>query len=312
MDKIERVRAALAGRPVDRAPFTVWYHFGTQHAPAERTAQVHLEFFDHYDLDLLKLMNDYDYPAPAGVDSPATAADLARLEPFDPGRTPMGAQLEVVERVARALRGRALFLDTVFNAWNTLKRNLVREAMPVLMAEQPEALAAALGVVNDNLIRYARASLDRGAAGIFFSVPATAESLTLPQYERFMRPFDLAFLEAIRGRGECHVLHAHGERLHWDRLVDYPVQALSWADQNGGPTIAEARRATKFTLMAGLDHVRFVESSARLVRDRVARALQAGGATGFILAPGCSLPTYAYPPLIRAAREASSMKAASD
>jgi len=66
MDKIERVRSALAGQPVDRAPFTVWYHFGTQHAPAERAAQVHLEFFDHYDLDLLKLMNDYDYPAPPG------------------------------------------------------------------------------------------------------------------------------------------------------------------------------------------------------------------------------------------------------
>ena len=34
MNKIERVRAALAGKPVDRAPFTVWYHFGNQHAPA--------------------------------------------------------------------------------------------------------------------------------------------------------------------------------------------------------------------------------------------------------------------------------------
>jgi uroporphyrinogen decarboxylase len=306
MDKIERVRAALAGRPFDRAPFTVWYHFGTQHASAERTAQVHLEFFEHYDLDLLKLMNDYDYPAPAGLEVLATAADLARLEPFDPGGTPMGSQLAVVEQVARALRGRALFLDTVFNAWNTLKRNLVREAMPALMAEQPRALEAALAVVNDNLIRYARASLGRGAAGIFFSVPATAESVTLEQYERFMRPYDLAFLEAIRGRGECHVLHAHGERLHWDRLVDYPVHALSWADLNGGPSIAEARRRTRFTLMAGLDHVRFVESSARLVREQVARALQAGGPTGFILAPGCSLPTYAYPPLIRAARLESS------
>ena len=306
MDKIERVRAALAGRPVDRAPFTVWYHFGTQHAPAERTAQVHLEFFEHYDLDLLKLMNDYDYPMPRGLEVAATAADLARLEPFDPLATPMGTQLAVVDQVAGALRGRALFLDTVFNAWNTLKRNLVREAMPVLMQEQPKALEAALAVVNDNLIRYARASLARGAAGIFFSVPATAESLTAEQYERFMRPFDLAFLEAIRGRGECHVLHAHGERLYFDRLVDYPAQALSWADQNGGPSIAEARRRTRFTLMAGLDHVRFVESSARLVRGQVARALEAGGPTGFILAPGCSLPTYAYPPLIRAARDEAS------
>ena len=305
MNKIERVRAALAGQPVDRAPFTVWYHFGNQHAPAERTAQVHLEFFDHYDLDLLKLMNDYDYPAPAGLEVVATAADLARLEPFDPAETPLGTQLQTVELVARALRDRALFVDTVFNAWNTLKRNLVREAMPGLMAEQPKALEAALRVVNDNLIRYAQASLTRGAAGIFLSVPASAESLTPEQYERFMRPFDLAFLEAIRGRGECHVLHAHGERLYFDRLVDYPVHALSWADVNGGPSIAEARQRTTFTLMTGLDHVRFVEVSAARVREQVRRATAAGGSTGFILAPGCSLPTYAYPPLIRAARAES-------
>src|SRR6266853_1165479 len=68
MDKIERVRATLAGRPVDRAPFTVWYHFGTQHGPAERVVTAHLEFFEAYDLDLLKVMNDYDYPMPDGMD----------------------------------------------------------------------------------------------------------------------------------------------------------------------------------------------------------------------------------------------------
>lgn len=301
MNKIERVRAALAGQPVDRPPFTVWYHFGNQHAPAERTAQVHLEFFEHYDLDLLKLMNDYDYPMPAGLEVMASPADLARLQPFDPASTPLGTQLTTVETVARALRGKALFLDTVFNAWNTIKRNLVRDAMPALMAEHPAALQTALGVVNANLIRYAQASLDRGAAGIFLSVPASAESLTLEQYERFMRPFDLQLLEAIRGRGECHVLHAHGERLYFERLLDYPAQALSWADRNGGPPIAEARRRTGMTLMAGLDHVTFAEDSAARIREQVRRARAEGGGTRFILAPGCSLPTYAYPPLIRAA-----------
>ncbi|HEY7038359.1 MAG TPA: uroporphyrinogen decarboxylase family protein [Methylomirabilota bacterium] len=305
MNKVERVRAALAGRPVDRAPFVVWYHFGNQHAPAERAAQVHLEFFEHYDLDLLKLMNDYDYPMPDGLEAIARAEDLERLRPFDPVRTPFGAQLRTVELVAAALRDRALFVDTVFNAWNTLKRNLVREAMPALMAEQPEAVETALQVVNDNLIRYAQASLARGAAGIFLSVPATAESLTREQYERFMRPFDLALLEAIRGRGECHVLHAHGERLYLDRLLDYPVHALSWADLNGGPPIAEARQRTSLTLMTGLDHVKFAESSARLVREGVRRALAAGGSTRFILAPGCSVPTYTYPPLLHAARDES-------
>jgi len=220
MDKIERVRATIAGQPVDRAPFTVWYHFGNQHAPAQRAAAVHLEFLEAYDFDLLKVMNDYDYPMPAGIDTVATPRDLGALQPFEPRDTPMGTQLEAVEIIARALRGRALFVDTVFNAWNTLKRNVVKNAIGDLMAGHPAAVEAALRVVNANLIRYARASLERGAAGIFLSVPASEESLTREQYERFMRPFDLEFLEAIRGRGECHVLHAHGERLYFDRLLD--------------------------------------------------------------------------------------------
>ena len=58
MSKIERVRGAVAGTDVDRPPFSVWYHFGLQHASAERTAEVHLEFFEAYNLDWLKVMND--------------------------------------------------------------------------------------------------------------------------------------------------------------------------------------------------------------------------------------------------------------
>ena len=50
MNKIERVRAALSGGPVDHPPFTVWYHFGLQHAPAERMARAHVDFFEAYDL----------------------------------------------------------------------------------------------------------------------------------------------------------------------------------------------------------------------------------------------------------------------
>jgi uroporphyrinogen decarboxylase len=305
MTKVERVRATLAGKPVDRPPFTVWYHFGNQHASPERTAQVHLEFFEAYDLDLLKVMNDYDYPMPEGMEVMATPDDLKRLAPLDVTRTPLGQQLKAIELISRSLRGKALFLDTVFNAWNTVRRNLVKEAMEPLMAQHPVVLEAALQIVNDNLIQYALASLERGAAGIFLSVPASAESVTLAQYARFMRPFDLQLLNAIHGKGECHILHAHGEKLYLDQILDYPVHALSWADLNGGPSIAEARRRTPFTLMAGLDHIQFPYVSARVIRDQVKTARAQAGNTKFILAPGCSVATYSFPPLIKAARDAA-------
>jgi len=305
MTKIERMRATLAGEPVDRPPFSVWYHFGNQHAAPEWTARAHLEFFEFYDLDLLKVMNDYDFPMPDGMDSMASPGDLVRLTRLDLVRTPMGKQLQAIELIAKALKGKALFVDTVFNAWNTLRRNLVKEAMEPLMANHPNALEAALQVVNDNLIQYALATLERGAAGIFLSVPASAENVTPEQYARFMRPFDLQLLNAVRGKGECHILHAHGEKLYLDQVLDYPVHVLSWADLNGGPSISQAHRRTPLTLMAGLDHLKFPDLSAALIRTQVRSARSQAGNTKFILAPGCSVPTYSFPPLILAARDAA-------
>ena len=307
MKKIERVRAALSGTPVDRPPFSIWYHFGTQHASPDVTAEVHLAFFRYYDLDLLKVMNDYDYPMPDGLDVMTEPRHLRRLKPFDPAKTPLGRQLRALGMIARELKGKALFLDTLFNAWNTMRRNLVKEAMPALMKDYPNDLLKALKVVNRNLIEYALASMKKGSAGIFFSVPASAEFLTPEQYEKFMRPFDLEFLEAISGNGECHVLHAHGEKLYMDLLLDYPVQAISWADLNGGPSISEMRGKTSLALMAGIDHVKFAYTSAPVIREQVKRAVSAAGNTKFILAPGCSVPTYSFPPLIKAARDARSL-----
>ena len=304
MDKIERMRMTLAGKPVDRPPFSLWYHFGNQHASPERTAQVHLEFYDYYDLDFLKVMNDYDYPMPAGMESLESPEDLKRLQPFNIERSPLGNQLRALEYIAKGLRGNALFVDTLFNAWNTVRRNLAKEAMSRLMAEFPDALVEALKIVNQNLIQYALASLDRGSAGIFFSVPASAEFVTPDQYEKFMRPFDLDFLKALAGKGDCHILHAHGEKLYVDRLLDYPVQAISWADLNGGPAIPAMRQKTPLALMGGIDHVRFAYTSAKQIRRQVTKARAQGGSTKFILAPGCSVPTYSFPPLIKAARDA--------
>jgi len=305
MNKIERVRATLSGKPVDYPPFTVWYHFGTQHASPDQTAEVHLGFFEAYDFDFLKVMNDYDYPLPDGMEVMATAADLKRLSLFDVSKAPLGNQLKVLEIIAKKLKGKALFVDTLFTAWNTIRRNLVKEALPRLMADHPQELLDALKIINQNLIQYALSSLDRGSAGIFFSVPASAEFVTPEQYEKFMRPFDLEFLNAIKGKGEMHILHAHGEKLYFDRMLDYPVQAISWADLNGGPTITEARKKSSLTLVAGIDHVKFTNISAGIIRSQIKSAIAQAGNTKFILAPGCSLPTFSYPPMIKAARMAA-------
>jgi uroporphyrinogen decarboxylase len=299
MNRIERLRNALAGRRVDHPPFTAWYHFGLQFAPPERVAETHIAFFEAFDLDWLKLMNDYPYPMPPGVESIETAADLDGLSEAD-----LSAQLRVVELVAASLKGRALFVDTIFNAWNTLRRNVSKEVMDFLMEEHPAELERALTAINDNLTAYARSSLERGAAGIFLAVPAAEETLTSEQFERFMRPFDIALLEGIRGGGsELNVLHAHGKALYLDRLLDYPVHAISWSDQEGGPSIEEMRRMTSLALMGGLGHSDYAFTTAAAIRGQVRHAVADAEGHRLLLAPGCSLASYTFPALIQAARD---------
>jgi uroporphyrinogen decarboxylase len=305
VDRIARVRAAVAGEAVDYPPFSVWYHFGLQHAPAERSIRAHLEFLGSYDLDLLKVMNDYGYPMPEGVDAVSDAVSLERLVPVPPERGELGRQLEVIAGLAEACRGQLLIVDTIFDAWSTLRRSVVRGAMASLMADHPIELERALRVVNNNLIRYAQSSLDRGASGIFLSVPAAPEFVTPLQYERFVRPFDLALLDGLRGKGECHILHAHGSRPYLDRLLDYPVHVFSWADRDGGPSLAEIRERTSRALMGGMSHVRLSRMSAPEVRAQVLEARACTSDRRLLLAPGCSLPTSAPVDLIRAARDAA-------
>ena len=62
MTKRQRIETVLAGEVPDKTPISLWYHFGTQHEPGDIIAQLALEFFRYYDLDWLKVMNDYPYP----------------------------------------------------------------------------------------------------------------------------------------------------------------------------------------------------------------------------------------------------------
>ena len=82
MNKIERVDSVLNGKEVDRPPVSLWYHFGIQHTDGQQFARVTLDFFDYYDFDFLKVMNDYYYPTPEGLDSVSTSKRRNRCRSF--------------------------------------------------------------------------------------------------------------------------------------------------------------------------------------------------------------------------------------
>jgi hypothetical protein len=63
MTHVERVDAALQGKPVDRPPYTL-YGNSQQAARPRVQAHDHLRFQREFNTDIVKVMNPYPYPAP--------------------------------------------------------------------------------------------------------------------------------------------------------------------------------------------------------------------------------------------------------
>ncbi len=311
MNKIDRIDAVLAGHAPDRPPVSLWYHFGLQHASGIGFARASLDFFEHYDFDFLKVMNDYFYPAPEGVDTVRGPEDLRRFHPFDPSNTAWREQLRALETIQAVLDGRAYFVDTVFDPWQSLRRGLAGEQMESLMRDYPEALTSALEVVTANLIAYCRESFRRGAAGIFLSIAAGAEILSREDFLAFVKPHAARLLEAIAGEGAMNIAHIHGDDLFFDEVLDLPVPILNWWDRGPqGPDLAAVRARTSACLMGGIDQTLVARRSRQFLRKHVEEGLAAGGDRRFILANGCTIASWVYPDALKAIVE--TVKAAAD
>ncbi|RJQ65480.1 MAG: hypothetical protein C4519_27910 [Desulfobacteraceae bacterium] len=296
VNKKTRIDSVLAGRTVDRPPVSLWYHFGIQHGGGERFAQTTLDFFHYYDFDFLKVMNDYFYPPPQGIEALRNPRDLQKLTRFSVQDSPWGEQFKAIQRISQALHEEAYFIDTVFDAWQSIQRNLAAENMKQLMAESPEALLAALDRVSDNLIDYCKTVLSLGAAGVFLSIPAGAEIVTRYEFLTFVKPFARKVLEAIQPYAAMNTLHVHGQTLWFDEVLDLPAQVFNWWDRGpSGPSLQAVLGRISGCVMGGIDQTIVARRTRAFLRAHVREALQLGGDRRFFLANGCTIDAWVYP-----------------
>ena len=76
--------------------------------------------------------------------------------------------------------------------------------------------------------------------------------LTVQEYRKFSKSYDLEILDAIKGRSWFTVLHLHRNAL-WDEVLDYPVEGFNFPDfGDNSVTLAAARAMTNKALVSGL------------------------------------------------------------
>lgn len=300
MDKIERVDRVLNGEEVDRPPVTLWYHFGVQHAGGEQFAKLSLEYFDYYDFDYLKVMNDYFYPPPEGLEAVKTKYDLKRITRVDVEKCDWQEQFKALSYISRELEGNAYFIDTVFDPWQSLRRNMAGENIEALMSDEPDAMLEALDVIADNLIEYCKKSLAIGTAGIFMSMYAGKDLISRENFLRFVKPPAMKVFSAISDLGNMNTAHIHGEDLFFDEVLDFPVNIFNWWDRGpGGPSLQWVKDRISGCVMGGINQKIVARTTREFLRNHVRGGIKLGGSKRFLLANGCSIDSWGYPPAMK-------------
>ncbi|WP_298821353.1 uroporphyrinogen decarboxylase family protein [Chloroflexus sp.] len=337
LSKRERVDAALAGQPVDRAPVSAWRHFIPEELSGAALAEATVAHVQTFDWDWIKLnpratyyaeawgnrydFDHYDGVLPRLVDGPVRAApDLGRVVPVEPTAGVFADHLDAVRRVRRAV-GDVHLLQTIFSPLSVLAFLTASPGdqtvsvgsdadmghLRALIHTDPAAVHAALDAITTTLAGYAAACLEAGASGIFFAIVRLARAgvLSEAEYATFGRPYDLRVLEAAR-EASFNLLHICGPRVYFDQVLDYPVHALNWAAVGQhNPDLAAARARTNLALVGGINETgALLHGTPAEVMAEAAAALAAGGTTKFLLAPGCGMAMHTPVANLMALRQA--------
>ncbi len=324
MTERERVLAALAGRPVDRVPVSLWLHnFARENEPEELAAET-LRLARRFHWDFLKPQCRAQcfaeawglaYAPSRARATPYTvtrtpvagAADLRQLEPADAEAGALGEQLRALRMIRREVGADTPIIWTVFAPLMVLPFLLAggRDQALELLRAEPAAVDAALAAMTVTLAAYARASLAAGADGLFYATNMATRRLPEAECRRFQRPHDLAILRAVEG-APFNLLHVCGDEVRFDEFADYPVTALSWATTPGNPTLAEGHRRTGRAVVGGLPAKPTIAAMPPVeVEARARKAIAEMHGRSFLLAADCSINPDTPDAVMDAARAAT-------
>ena len=242
----ERIRAALAGEPTDRAPFGFWWHFPNRDRSPRRLAELAVALQKRLDLDFIKfspygLYSVVDWGVTleifAGDSRPPvqehypiqSAEDWTRLQPRSGTDGEYLVLLEAQRIALDMLDGQVPFTQTIFSPLTSAAKMVGRDALVTHIRNHPDELHEGLKIITETTKRFIAEVVGRGADGLFFASQAVDPTYITPQeHEEFAKRYDLQVLEATGGRTWFDIFHLHGHEIAFDQVLDYPVHAFNY------------------------------------------------------------------------------------
>lgn len=290
----ERVDRALRGEEVDRPPFTFWRHYNRSNAQLE--AQDHLDLHRHFGTDIVKVMNDFDYPK-------SKTGKWYELDTLD---SPYPQQLDTLKRVRDGLNGDAYFIDTVYGPYMTAQilffaepqfaglksedDSRVVNALRTFQQEHTTEWEQAVEAITQSTINHIKASQQLGSSGTLLSLMnTTSKAGSVENYVRYSRPYDKRIADTLAGT-KLSVLHLHFlERPFLAQFQDFRAPVINYSVKTSGIPISEVRGLYSQAIAGGVDEIDFGKLTSQDIRRQWTEARAQAG-NKFIITPGCSLP----------------------
>lgn len=313
MNKHERVKAALAGQPVDHVPAAFWFHFPPDQASGKAAVDAHLDFYRNTDVDILKVMNEHTYRSDVRVSSPA---DWAAWTPLSSRSPHFQKQVDLVKAVADELAGEVPIIATIHGTFISLfhgskepqetifSHNLATEHL----RHSPDSVVPALSAVADSLIELSLACLDAGATGIYYGAQGGEEHRFSDEvFTNYVKTYDLKVLEELEKRTDHLFVHICKDRIRLPLYADYPGAAFNWAVHDCHYSLNGGKDILGRTVLGGLDDRSgvMVTGTEPEISAAVTDIINDFGRESLIIGADCTLPTDIPLANIRAATQAA-------
>lgn len=326
----ERLQRVLEGKETDRPLYSAWGHFmNYADRNAKDFAKATIDFQVANGFDFIKVMSNPFYlledmgivlqpvrsyaacvsRSPDILTVPK-ASDWEKVRFPDVHKGAMAREIEAVRRISDYFQGEVPVLPSIFTPvmWITYAA-IPSGQIDVCEAERGSyvPLLEKYLTENDRYTRYAVRRLSElnqefmeellkaGASGFFYCTDVARDFWTSRDiFVEFEKKPDIKVLRSVKEKTFFSLLHVCGEnRLLFDELLEYPVDAFNWDDQMPEtPSFAEIREKTDKLLTGGLNRKTDFAGSGRdiikrLLVKRIRETVRQGGPK-VMISGGCA------------------------